>query len=130
MNTSERQGMVDFVVMGIVSQGGPSMGEGVDCAYRGADGRKCAAGLFIADEFYSSGLEGCGTNDPRVEKVLLQSGVPKIAMDFLSELQNAHDSSANHAENRESDDAFWEEFSAQIEYICESHKLQYPDHLM
>ncbi len=46
----------DTVVKGILKQGKPSILKGY-CKYRGPDNTKCAAGLLISDDDYSSEFE-------------------------------------------------------------------------
>ena len=70
------------------------------CAYRGEEGRKCAAGILIPDDRYSSEFEGytvsiCNLSeideeDPsdRIAKILLEEG---HQLDFVSACQSAHD---------------------------------------
>jgi hypothetical protein len=51
----------DEVVNGLRKQGGKSISKsphGEICAYRGAEGRKCAAGLLMKDEEYDPAFEG------------------------------------------------------------------------
>ena len=68
------------------------------CAYRGVDGLKCAAGIFIPDEQYSPLLEGRGVRAtifkyPGVfaEIDFAPSG-SKSASQLLVTLQDCHDS--------------------------------------
>ena len=58
------------------------------CAYRGIDDCKCAAGILIPDEHYSSTME-TGTWNALVEKEL----VPDKFRYFIRELQSIHDKS-------------------------------------
>lgn len=65
---------------------------GETCAYRDADGRKCAIGHLIPDELFDKVHEGLGVID------MLQAA-PNIALlfaeceeSFLLQLQEAHDS--------------------------------------
>lgn len=56
------------------------------CRYRGPNGLKCAAGLFVPDACYSPDMEGCspGILDPS----RFEEGVD---INFLGELQRTHD---------------------------------------
>ncbi len=64
------------------------------CLYRSEDGLSCAVGCLIKDKFYSTRIEGNGSNDPIVKKVLIQSGVMvknKDIGELLDDLQSIHD---------------------------------------
>lgn len=50
--------LLDYVQSKIVEQGGLSVNDRGTCAYRGNEGRKCAAGQLIPDEKYSHEFEG------------------------------------------------------------------------
>lgn len=45
------------------------------CAYRGAEGRQCAAGALIPDALYTRAIEGLGVCNRRVTDVLVAAGV-------------------------------------------------------
>jgi hypothetical protein len=94
------QSMFNQVVAGLASQGfGQSqikvrLDEDDDttvCAYRGAEGRRCAAGWLIKDEHYSSSFEERNIHDAYVQEALRQSGVRDDLTPFLSRLQQIHD---------------------------------------
>lgn len=78
-----RQEMFDKAYRGVMSQGGPSVYSGFNyaCRYRGAKGRKCAAGWLIPDEQYSSSMEGITADF---------LGIFTDA-EFVNDLQGAHD---------------------------------------
>lgn len=63
------------------------------CAYRGADGTKCAVGCLIADEAYRPELEGKNCEASIVVDALAKSGIPVSFEDgeFLREIQRIHD---------------------------------------
>ena len=49
----------EIVAKHLITQGKVSLGPtGINCAYRGDNGTKCAVGCLIPDEKYSSSLEG------------------------------------------------------------------------
>jgi hypothetical protein len=100
------QDIFDRTVRHLFTQGGPSKfqppGEPQpSCAYRGDEGRKCAAGIWIKDENYSPALEGMLIDSTggfiRMEPAL------RLALDFeddsdlvlLSRLQNIHDTATS-----------------------------------
>lgn len=104
MKFSSDQAVFDHVVTSLVKQGQPSMtlrkhGLGLVCAYRGQDGRKCAAGWCIADEEYSELMEG-----GRIRSLIgadsgVKTGVKPLGHLFphaalLDDLQRAHDDPA------------------------------------
>lgn len=64
------------------------------CAYRGMDGTKCAAGCLILDQYYTSRLEGCRADQRSVAEALILSGVAKSQLRLVSCLQRIHDSNA------------------------------------
>lgn len=62
---------------------------GTDCAYRGEDGLKCAAGVLIPDHEYSSNMEGLSA-DAGIVKAALQKEGHEFALVYF--LQIVHDS--------------------------------------
>lgn len=90
-------------VLGVIGQGGLSfrgdrlIGGGLACLYRGPNGRKCAVGWLIKDQFYRPELEALKVGDVRMEEALRLSGVdlnPNTVC-LLSDLQSAHDGVAD-----------------------------------
>lgn len=70
-----------------------------DCAYRGANGLKCAVGVLIKDEHYTPEIEGLVPNMRAVATALEKSlGCTLDAQDiiFLDDLQTVHDASEPH----------------------------------
>jgi len=64
------------------------------CAYRGTEGRMCAVGCLIKDEYYDSGLERKRVRHPDVRKALGSSGISIddiMTRDLLFDLQAVHD---------------------------------------
>lgn len=87
--TTIRQRIYDIVKDGLIKQGGFSMRCGM-CAYRGANGRKCAAGLFIDDADYEEGFEGKAIC--KLPRHVF--GLAETEFQFLAELQKIHDDAA------------------------------------
>lgn len=73
----------------VLASGGSSNHE--VCAYRAPDGRKCAAGCLIADEFYNANFEGRSADYRQVWEALIASGVPATSIGLVQALQRAHD---------------------------------------
>lgn len=84
-----KQELIDETYRRLVAQGGPSTyGGGKQCAYRGADGRKCAVGLWIKDKDYTPKMEGMRPGRPLIADAVSYLGVSTT---LLHELQLAHD---------------------------------------
>ncbi len=123
-----RQQVFDRVYTYFITDKNPrSIGKGaVDCLYRGPDGAKCAAGLFILDEDYNVCMEG-NTVDSMDYKILERGGVDMSTDGYLlSDLQSAHD-----------DDTIFEEgtyeriknplnFEERLRKVAETYKLEVP----
>lgn len=66
------------------------------CSYRGPNGKKCAVGMFIPDEFYSSKIEGYVYFEENFDKTVCDF-IPELLMlmplETMSELQQVHDES-------------------------------------
>lgn len=77
----------------LIAQGGPSLGgeRNGTCLYRAPDGRRCAAGLLMSDEFYRPELETKTVDDARVWDALLASGVDPDLRGLVESLQRVHD---------------------------------------
>jgi hypothetical protein len=92
-----KQETFDFVVTSVIAQDGPSVDADGNCAYRGNDGRKCAAGHCISDDQYDSSFEGVGVNGggrlPQNDPVRAQLAKAVAGHDLilLACLQRAHD---------------------------------------
>lgn len=90
-----KQETFDQSVGGILAQGGPAIqarAHGMECRYRTASGRKCAAGQLIPDDMYSPLLEGL-TVSPGVRPGVL---IVELGYDtrFVMDLQRLHDRAA------------------------------------
>jgi len=64
------------------------------CRYRGADGRRCAVGVLITDEFYAPWMEGRSIASRKIVS-LLSRAVPGVALRLLAACQCVHDSFAD-----------------------------------
>lgn len=97
------QEIFDKVATHLLTQGKRSETVAGDCAYRGADGTKCAAGVLIADEFYRPEFEGIAITvdrngddlEPQAERVrqaLFKSGLKEWdQLRLVRALQKVHD---------------------------------------
>ena len=86
------QEIFDFVKNYLSEQGRKSV-YGTDCAYRGPDGTKCAAGCLIKDELYSEDMEGKSCDYTKIFNAIVKSIKPtdKDAFFLIRDLQIAHD---------------------------------------
>ena len=114
----DKQIIFDVVLFGIRAQGGPSM-NGKGCAYRSAMGRRCAVGMWIANDQYDPLMEG-----RTVLSItrLFPGKLPAWFQDhtgFLQSLQQAHDSAAD------SEDFFPEDFERRMRRLAEVTGLRY-----
>ena len=91
----DKQIIFDVVLFGIRAQGGPSM-NGRNCAYRSsATGRRCAVGMWIANDQYDPLMEG--RTVPCIAR-LFPEKIPAwfhAHTCFLQSLQHAHDFAAD-----------------------------------
>lgn len=88
----DTQQIFNYVIPALIAQGGQSVDGGGACVYRGVDGRKCAIGMLIKDEFYKPELEGTSVAYPDVIAALHRSGVNTQSNgEFLHNLQCIHD---------------------------------------
>lgn len=84
----------------LLNQAAVSEDENGSCRLRGANGRKCAIGSLVSDEFYHPDIEGIGISyyrharDGKLPRALYASNVnaydPGI-VDLLCELEQVHD---------------------------------------
>lgn len=91
-----KQEIFDKVATHLLTQNAKSMNAS-GCAYRGAEGRKCAIGCLIPDEDYTPRLEG-KTVMTATSKINVATAVNKsiraktlITLKFLQRLQAVHD---------------------------------------
>lgn len=95
----DRQKVFNIGVMGIISQGGPSMDVLGCCRYRGDNGCKCIIGHLIDDSAYRSAIECKLIADSCVKNALTDSGLKFGLGDirFLERMQMIHDNAAHMA---------------------------------
>lgn len=90
-----KQEIFNKVVAGLAAQGFErSVMDDGSCAYRGNDGRKCAAGHLLSDEHYRPELENKTIAAIGVAAVVVASGVPgheATVWGLVGNLQRAHD---------------------------------------
>jgi len=78
----------------IVNKGKRSMSpSGKSCRYRGEDGGRCAVGILIPDEMYSSEIEGSRVHCLDINSNDIYQYLGKDNMLFLDSLQCVHDES-------------------------------------
>ena len=97
-----RQEVFDKVYTHFVTEGNPPSMDGQECLYRGPNGLKCAAGLFIPDELYLESMEerlpselfhGYYEEGDNLNEVApMATHWKKMDLRFLRDLQIAHDS--------------------------------------
>ena len=119
---ASEQEVFDYVIGHLSSQGKQSirMEEFEFCAYRGANGAKCAVGVLIPDEFYNDGMEG-DCVDGLIEnfpRECLITGIIKHK-NILNSLQNMHDSLSTW-QNQDS-------FSYEAQRIADLYNLTIPE---
>lgn len=71
------------------------------CAYRGANGLKCAGGALIHDEHYHYDLENKVVNQPSVRAALFKSGISEDQLNLVIRLQSIHDNTRSQYWMRE-----------------------------
>lgn len=67
--------------------------DGDVCAYRGQDGKMCAVGCLIEDEFYDPSLEENTVSNPKVRNALHKSGyeINEKFLKLMDSMQKCHD---------------------------------------
>ena len=89
-----KQEIFDVVLKGIMSQGGPSYDHDANsCAYRGENGRKCAAGWLMPDELFNPRFNMLIISDPEAFNMLPEDLRDFNTVPFIRQLQNIHDES-------------------------------------
>jgi hypothetical protein len=75
----------------------PGVNNGVKCYYRGPNGARCAAGLFIDDETYHASMEQTTVDCLRNPDDASLPLFPHVMSVFLYQLQLCHDNAARDA---------------------------------
>lgn len=120
-----KQTAFDTALNGIRAQGKPSLSaDPVDnyCLYRAPDGSKCAIGHLIPDDKYSPDMEMGGIYQ-RIHEICPIIGVETAdwrTIDFLSELQKAHDRGRNAPH-----DQFLPGFEERMVELANNYDLNY-----
>lgn len=113
-----RQEIFDAAYKGLASQGFVRSLAEVGCAYRGAEGRRCAIGFLIPDEKYSPELEGLTPEDIVVCRA---ADICEDDWMFAKDLQEAHD-----GPNGDIEDDTPEEMKARLLSFAKLHNLTIP----
>jgi hypothetical protein len=130
MRSMTNQELFDKVYLGIIQQGGPSIDFDTEkCLYRGPNGRKCAAGQVLLDQYYNKDMEGViiGYGD-FIDNGLISSGLSPNNINFLKLLQSVHDNSASNAtySDQDKDKFFLETFKNAMESLAQEYNLVVP----
>ena len=117
----------DLVLNGMRAQGGPSAvvdssGHGVQCLYRGPNGRKCAVGLIIPDKDYNPSIEGTTAS-----KALGMSLVEGTILDGLQRVHDrcAYKRNASDLYDPVTDEEFFAKWEPAMKSFAEKHNLHY-----
>ncbi len=85
LETASAQEVFDQVARHLIIQG-KQCRIGSECAYRGPDGLKCAAGCIIGDDEYQQGFEGMAW-----ESLVDYKEIPRRHSKLIQRLQLVHD---------------------------------------
>jgi len=119
------QVLFDKACAGVIAQGAQSLmpGDNFTCAYRGTDGKKCAVGHLLSDEQIAMyGIKEMDNPEKFVTELvrLLVPGIQTgMAVEFLSDLQDAHDNSHHY-----SGSAFVSDFRYRANLIAQKWNLK------
>ena len=111
------QEVFDEIVSKIVAQGQPSLGTMAStetCMYRGDGNLKCAVGMIIPDENYTSDIEGMGVEASEVMKAMPEEYVEHVGL--LNDLQSCHDFA--------SETGFVADFIRRANGVAKEHELK------
>jgi hypothetical protein len=76
----------------LLHQNAKSISDDGKCAYRGAEGRRCAAGAFIPDEHYCPSMEGrVWSGGHWKDSLVHKQNAPETHAQLITELQEIHD---------------------------------------
>jgi hypothetical protein len=127
------QQIFDYVVSFLVKQGRPSVDEDSgDCLYRGKDGRMCAFGCMIPDEYYDATVEFQPAGDvirtrlrdihPTRTKMREYWTLMEKHQDLLEALQCDHDDAVQSMDDGE---VFVNAFLANASSTASTHDLHF-----
>jgi hypothetical protein len=88
-----RQQIFNTAYHGLAAQGftRSTQSDGVQCAYRGTDNKRCALGYLIPDAIYNPEWDRARLNAHALANENITKAICKENSDFLVELQEAHD---------------------------------------
>lgn len=93
------QKIFDKVVTHLLTQGRRSVSWNGNCQYRGPEGRKCAIGCLIPDQYYHKSLDDNGTLAYQLKEFFPSKIYDRLFGDvetsLLSNVQYAHDHPSN-----------------------------------
>ena len=96
LDTATAQEVFDHISFFLLKQGrksGYHDSAGFECAYRGDNGTKCAAGCIVEDEKYDSAMEGKSWfNDYNDDTVTDKFGITHSHGKLITSMQIIHDS--------------------------------------
>jgi hypothetical protein len=126
LNAMSLQEIFDFVNEQVIKQAKPSWrGELGDCAYRGPNGLKCAAGFLLDDEDFDPDMEGKGARD-MCNMIGFRSGHDVNDLDYadtitrkrdlIARMQGAHDGAARCAMD-DGEANFVDSFTEKMEHV-------------
>ena len=123
-----RQGLFDFVIKHVFTQGKPALSEDGDCQYRGENNTSCAMGCLITDKEYArlnkgwvsdnngeeseDSIEGLGAET--LFDVSIVNPKDKVKMDLIRVMQGNHDIMATLAWRNKSDKEKLEGFKSNM----------------
>jgi hypothetical protein len=125
----EKQRIFNIVAKHLLTQKKLSIGLDNGCAYRGKDGRKCAAGCLIDDEHYLPEFEGKTIDSTDVTQAIIKSGVnySEYVHGFIYDLQrHVHDAVyiiTSYIPDPEQD--FSKEFTERLYKVANDHVLEF-----
>lgn len=88
------QEVFNEVASHLIRQGAKATrGDSRTCVYRASDGKKCAAGCLIQEQYYTPELEGLLFHEGHgaVDRALISSGVNRDDLPLVRALQQVHD---------------------------------------
>lgn len=118
----------NFVYNKVLEQGKASLGDGNRCAYRSSNG-KCAAGHLIPDREMNAIMKvDPSVNNGGVYCLLDALDIPVrdtngMKVNFIRDLQRAHDEAAFRNDGRASDAVFIKQYKQKMATLAKKHGL-------